>query len=196
MNWDLPGVTALLAKDSQVITLDLPGHGSSDKPDKEEAYGVELAEDIVRLLDHLSIKKAHIVGYSMGGMIAAKLMAKHPDRVRSCLLGGMGWLKEGSGLQKIWEQMGSREGGRTPAECVRSLGKLALTEEELKAITVPVEVVVGDRDPVKRMYVNPLQQVRKDWPVVEIADAGHINCIMKAQFKEEIQKWLAKQTKN
>src|SRR5262245_43153068 len=67
INWDLPGVTALLAKDFQVITLDVRGHGQSDKPTKEDAYGPELVEDVVRLLGHLKIKKAHIVGYSMGG---------------------------------------------------------------------------------------------------------------------------------
>jgi pimeloyl-ACP methyl ester carboxylesterase len=66
VNWALPGISGLLAKDHQVIALDVRGHGLSDKPTKEEAYGPELVEDIVRLLDHLKIKKAHIVGYSMG----------------------------------------------------------------------------------------------------------------------------------
>ena len=94
INWDLPGITDLLAKDHQVITLDMPGHGLSDKPTKEEAYGPELVEDVVRLMDHLKIKKAHIVGYSMGGIIAAKLAAKYPDRVLSAVLGGMGWLRK------------------------------------------------------------------------------------------------------
>src|SRR5437763_12588761 len=41
LNWDLPGVTAAIAKDHRVITLDLPGHGASGKPEKAEAYGVQ-----------------------------------------------------------------------------------------------------------------------------------------------------------
>ena len=73
---------------------------------------------------------------------------------------------------------------------MRSFGKLAVTEPQLKAIRVPVEIIVGDRDPVRRLYVTPLQSVRPDWPVVEIPDAGHIICIMKPQFKAEIKKWL------
>src|SRR5690242_19215820 len=66
INWELPGITALLAKSYQVISLDVRGHGRSDKPLDEDAYGPELVEDVVRLLDHLKIEQAHIVGYSMG----------------------------------------------------------------------------------------------------------------------------------
>jgi pimeloyl-ACP methyl ester carboxylesterase len=75
VNWALPGTSALLAKDYQVIALDVRGHGLSDKPTKEDAYGPELVEDVVRLLDHLKIEKAHVVGYSMGGIIAANFLA-------------------------------------------------------------------------------------------------------------------------
>jgi pimeloyl-ACP methyl ester carboxylesterase len=192
MNWQMPGVISMLSKNYQVIALDLPGHGESDKPATEAAYGTELVEDVVRLLDHLNIKRAHIVGYSMGGMIAMKFMAKHQDRVLSGIAGGMGWLRESSALQNFWERMPERQGGSTPSACARSLGKLALTEAELRAINVPVEVIVGDRDPTKRLYVTPLERVRKDWPVVEIKDAGHLNCIIKPQFKAAIADWLSK----
>jgi pimeloyl-ACP methyl ester carboxylesterase len=195
MNWKLSGLVAELAKDHQVIAPDLPGHGRSDKPAKEDAYGLRVVDDVVLLLDHLKVKKAHVVGYSLGGMVAVKLMAKYPDRVASGLVGGMGWFREGSPLQKVWERMPAREGGRTPPEFVHSVGRLAVTEAELKGIKVPVEVLVGDRDPVKRMYVAPLRQVRTDWPVVEIEDAGHINCIAKKSFREEVAGWVRKNSK-
>lgn len=192
MNWQMPGVISMLSKNYQVIALDLPGHGESDKPTSEAAYGAEMVEDVLRLLDHLNIRRAHIAGYSMGGMIAMKFMAQHQDRVLSGIVGGMGWLREGSALQTFWERMPERQGGNTPAACARSLGKLALTEGELRAIKVPVEIIVGERDPTKRLYVAPLEHVRKDWPVVEIKDAGHLNCIIKPQFKEAIADWLSK----
>jgi pimeloyl-ACP methyl ester carboxylesterase len=79
--------------------------------------------------------------------------------------------------------------------CFNSLARLALTENELKSINVPVTVVVGDRDPVEKLYVIPLQQVRKDWPVTEIKGAGHITCVANPQFKEEVKNWLDKQTR-
>src|SRR5436190_11906301 len=49
----------------QVIALDCRGHGKSDKPHDPAKYGPEMAADVVRLLDHLKIEKAHLVGYSM-----------------------------------------------------------------------------------------------------------------------------------
>lgn len=195
VNWKNTGVIKELAADHQVIALDLLGHGLSDKPQDEAAYGLQVVEDIVLLLDHLQIKQAHIVGYSLGGIVAVKLMASHPDRVLSGTVGGMGWLREGSALQKVWGLMPRRQGGLTPAAFVKSIGKLAVTEADLKDIDIPVKVLVGDRDPVKQLYVIPLHQVRQDWPVVEIADAGHINCILKPQFRAEIARWVKLNTK-
>jgi pimeloyl-ACP methyl ester carboxylesterase len=189
-NWRAQGTIAFLAKDYQVIALDLPGHGKSDKPETADAYGVQMIEDIVALLDHLQVQKSHIVGYSMGGMVAAKFMALHQDRVLTGILGGMGWFREGGLLKKVWEQFPARKGALTPAACVHSFAKLALTREELEGIKVPVEVLIGDRDLVRKLYVAPLEMVRKDWPVIEIKGAGHLNCIFKLQFNEEIKKWL------
>jgi pimeloyl-ACP methyl ester carboxylesterase len=194
INWALPGTSALLARDFQVIALDVRGHGLSDKPTKDDAYGPQLVEDIVRLLDHLEIKKAHLVGYSMGGIIAGNFIAKHPDRVLSGTLGGMGWLKEGGLAQLGFAQIGKKDpDARALAVCGRSLAKLALTEDEIKSIRVPVAILVGDKDDlVKKLYLEPLKDVRKDWTVTEIKDADHISCILKPQFREEIAAWLKK----
>jgi pimeloyl-ACP methyl ester carboxylesterase len=193
INWDLPGTTALLARDYRVIWLDMPGHGRSDKPEKEEAYGPELVKHVIRLMDHLKIKKAHIVGYSMGGIITAKLLAKHPERALSGTLGGMGWLREDSLEQKFFAAGG--KDGKPVGLCFKSLGKLALSEDEIKSIKVPVVVLFGDRDFLKTGYTAPLKRVHKDWQVIDIKDADHFSCIFKPQFREEIHKWLGKQPK-
>jgi pimeloyl-ACP methyl ester carboxylesterase len=79
-----------LAKEYRVIAPDLRGHGNSGKPHDPKKYGKEMAEDVVRLLDHLKVKKAHVVGYSMGAAVAGRLLASHPDRVRSVTFGGGG----------------------------------------------------------------------------------------------------------
>jgi pimeloyl-ACP methyl ester carboxylesterase len=197
INWDLPGVTALLAKDYRVITLDVRGHGQSEKPLKEEAYGTELVEDVARLLDHLNIKKAHIVGYSMGGIIAASFIVKHPDRVLTGMLAGAGWLRKGGLANWGFAQIGKDDRQPKPLTiCGRSLARLALTEAEIKSIRVPVAVLVGDKDElIKKLYVEPLRRVRKDWPVIEIKDGDHITCIMKQPFRDEIATWLKKNTR-
>ncbi len=86
---DILGNTRLKAAPGfQAIALDCRGHGKSDKPHDPAKYGVEVAEDVVRLLDHLKIEKAHLIGYSSGSFIAGHVAATHPERVRSVVFGG------------------------------------------------------------------------------------------------------------
>src|SRR5262249_51534683 len=75
--------TSPAAKEYQLIAVDLRGHGKSDKPHEADKYGPEMAADVVRLLDHLKIEKAHLIGYSSGAYIAGHVAATHPTRVRS-----------------------------------------------------------------------------------------------------------------
>jgi pimeloyl-ACP methyl ester carboxylesterase len=79
-HWVRTGVFADLARDHRVIALDCRGHGKSDKPVEPHAYGAEMGQDIVRLLDHLKLPRAHIVGFSMGAIIAGHLLTTNPDR--------------------------------------------------------------------------------------------------------------------
>lgn len=193
INWAFPGTIDLLAKNYQVIALDVRGHGLSGKPTTIDAYGPEVVEDIARLLDHLKIKQAHIVGYSMGGIIAAKFLTKYPDRALSGTLCGAGWLREGSFEQKIFAAGG--KDGKPVGLCFQGLAKLALTEAEIKSIKVPTAMLIGDDDGLKALYVDPVLKVRTDWPVVLIKQANHLTCILKPQFREEIAAWLKKNPK-
>jgi pimeloyl-ACP methyl ester carboxylesterase len=77
------GVLPQASKDHRAIAMDLRGHGKSGKPHDPKAYGDEMARDVIRLLDHLKIQKAHLVGYSLGAMIAGRLVTTNPDRVAS-----------------------------------------------------------------------------------------------------------------
>ena len=77
------GVFRNLASTHRVIALDARGHGLSDKPHESSAYGTDMADDVVRLMDRLAITRAHIVGYSMGTEVAAMLLMRAPERVRS-----------------------------------------------------------------------------------------------------------------
>jgi len=81
-------VWSQLVKHYRLIALDCRGHGKSDKPHDVKLYGKQHVEDVIRLLDHLQIKKAHVVGYSMGTTIAGLLCVSHPDRVLSVVYGG------------------------------------------------------------------------------------------------------------
>jgi pimeloyl-ACP methyl ester carboxylesterase len=134
LNWRMPGVIKALADNYRVIALDNRGHGRSGKPHDPAKYGEEMVEDAVRLLDHLGIKKAHVVGYSMGGMITAKLLTTHPDRLLSATLGGHGGVKEGdnmSGLDKLIESLEAGKGITPLLIALNPAGK-PLNNEELE----------------------------------------------------------------
>ena len=77
------GVFATIARDHRAVAMDLRGHGKSGKPHDAAQYGAEMAADVVRLLDHLKIPRAHVLGYSLGGFIASRLATLHPDRLIS-----------------------------------------------------------------------------------------------------------------
>ena len=73
------------SKDYKVIPFDNRGAGRTDKPDIE--YSIEMmAADVIGLMDALGIEKAHILGASMGGMIAQSIAYLYPDRVKSMIL--------------------------------------------------------------------------------------------------------------
>ncbi len=187
MNWELPGTVRLLSPKYQVIAFDCRGHGQSGKPTGEDQYGVEMVEDVTRLLDHLKIEKAHVVGYSMGGMIAMKFIVLHPERVKSGVLGGMGWLKSGSPLEKFWEKMPGREEGHPPTACLHGLSQLGVTEDEVKAVKAPVSMIAGDHDPCRKLYIEPLLKVRSDWPLTTVEGAGHLTCVAKEAFRDAVK---------
>ena len=188
-NWGVPGIIADLARHYRVIALDCRGHGQSDKPEAEGAYGVQMVDDVVRLIDHLHLRSAHIVGYSMGGMIALKLAVLHPARVRSTTLGGMGWLREGSRMQEFWA--GTSGGIRNPA-LMHGFAEFAVTTSQVKAITTPLSVIVGERDPCRRLFVLPLLELRPGLPATVIAGAGHITCLAQPEFKTALNSTLAR----
>jgi pimeloyl-ACP methyl ester carboxylesterase len=69
----------------RVVTFDNRGTGKSDKPPGPYSTRM-MADDTVRLMDFLGIEKAHVMGLSMGGMIAQELAIGHPDRVMKLVL--------------------------------------------------------------------------------------------------------------
>ena len=93
--WSASGIMQDLSRNYRVIAFDMRGHGKSDKPHDPAKYGREMGLDVVRLLDHLGIRRAHVVGYSLGGHVTSQLMTLRPDRFLSATLvagsGRFGW---------------------------------------------------------------------------------------------------------
>jgi len=82
-DWELQ--VASFSDQYQVVTFDVRGHGQSDKP--PGPYGIPLfATDTAELIRALGIAPVHVVGISMGGMIAFQLAVSYPDLIRSMVI--------------------------------------------------------------------------------------------------------------
>ncbi|HDP34786.1 MAG TPA: alpha/beta hydrolase [Candidatus Hydrogenedentes bacterium] len=111
-NWFLPHIFQRLAREYRVIAFDNRGHGRSTRFYKPEDYGTRFVEDIIRLMDHLNIEKAHVIGYSLGGFITLKLIEMYPERLLSAAPCGAGWTQDPEKELVISEKIAtSLEGG-------------------------------------------------------------------------------------
>jgi len=172
VNWVHPGwVSTLTREGRRVIALDNRGHGRSGKLYDPAAYhSAIMADDVRALLDHLEIERADAMGYSMGARITAFLAVKHPARVRSAVLGGLGIrLVEGVGLPEsianaleaasiddVGDPIGrtfrifaeqTKSDLRALAACIRG-SRQTLSRTEVASLRMPVLVAVGTSDQV------------------------------------------------
>jgi pimeloyl-ACP methyl ester carboxylesterase len=100
--WVDGGLFDELSRTNRVVAMDLRGHGASGKPHDPKRYGIEMVRDVLRLMDHLGFDAAHVVGYSLGGTLACKCLELAPERLRSVVLGGAGWMRKGDGAYRSW----------------------------------------------------------------------------------------------
>jgi pimeloyl-ACP methyl ester carboxylesterase len=164
-------VKTLMRAGYRVIAFDNRGHGQSEKLYRPEDYdSYVMAEDARRLLDHLGIERADVMGYSMGARITAHLALAAPERMRSALLGGLGiHLVEGVGLplgiadameasslddltdpmQRMFRAFAEQTKSdlKALAACIRGT-RQSLRESEVASITLPTLVSVGTGDDV------------------------------------------------
>jgi pimeloyl-ACP methyl ester carboxylesterase len=153
-------VIAALKKDFKVIALDCRGHGASGKPHDFKKYGVEMVNDVKRLLAHLEVEKAHIVGYSLGARIALSFAAHHPEHVLSVTLGGNGCpdpsqdkvcLEAAEGLEKDGTlgpaiiYLSPRNRPKPTAADIKRVDDAVLAVNDARALAAVARGVAGDR---------------------------------------------------
>jgi pimeloyl-ACP methyl ester carboxylesterase len=213
VNWVHPSwITTLTGAGRRVIALDDRGHGESTKLYEPADYQTALmAEDVRALLDHLQIERADVMGYSMGARIGAFLAVKHPDRMRSLILGGLGIkLVEGAGLPEsiaealeaptiddVKDPVGhmfrafadqTKADRRALAACIRG-SRQVLTREQVAAIEPPTLVAVGSKDPIAGSP-HELARLFPHGQVLEIPNRDHMLAVGDKVFKAAVVKFL------
>ena len=215
VNWVYPTwVSELRKAGRRVIAFDNRGHGDSQKLYDPENYHIGImATDVRALMDHLSIGRADVMGYSLGARISAYLAFSHPDRVRSVILGGLGIaLIEGGGpgenvakaleadsLDDVTDPMGrtfrafadqTRSDRRALAACLRGSRRL-MSQEEAAAITTPTLIAVGTKDDIAGS-AQKLADVIKGAEVLDIPNRDHMRAVGDKVYKEGVLDFLSR----
>lgn len=213
-NWRATGWYGTLTQAGrQVIAMDVRGHGESDKPHDIDVYNEgELAWDVERLLDHLGHDRADVMGYSMGGFIALRLLHDSEERVRRAVIAGVGENYYGRGAV---ETDAIAAGLRTlnPADVQGAVprqfrlfaeqGKndlealaLCMTRErrsfqasEFEELMVPTLIVVGEKDTI----TGPPGALAEALPgshTVIVPGRDHMTCVGDKVYKAAVLSFL------
>jgi len=210
-NWANTGWVETLAPLRQVIALDCRGHGESGKPHDPESYGTEMSDDVMRLMDHIGVETADLIGYSMGAMISLRLLVGHAERFRSVVLGGIGnaiatrtrgrpgvaeaLLAEktnevkdpvGRAFRAFAEASGNDLKALAACQSARSE---PLDRERLGEVAIPVLVVVGERDV---LIANPkeLASAIRGARLVTVPGRDHLTAVPDDRFKKAVVEFL------
>jgi pimeloyl-ACP methyl ester carboxylesterase len=212
-NWVNTGWVDFLSKAGyRVVALDNRGHGQSQKLYELTDYGAPLmAEDARRLLDHLGIGRAHVIGYSMGARIAAFLALAHRDRVDHVVFGGLGinMVRGIAGTGPIARALEAQsvEDVTNPtartfrvfaeqtksdlkalAACIRS-ARAPITAEMVAQLAAPVLVAVGETDVIGGSAAD-LAKLIPGARGFTIAGRDHNRAVGDKSFKAEVLAFL------
>ena len=159
-----------------ILAIDCRGHGESDKPHDPLLYNHDrMGEDVATVMDAAGMKRAHYIGYSMGGLIGLRFVTHFPERVPSLVLGGVGetylhgprvsdperrdviadaLLTENKNTitdprARMFRDFADQPGKDrlALAACMRAMSP-PLPQKVLAGLTLPILVVCGDQDNV------------------------------------------------
>ena len=114
-----------------LVGVDLRGRGDSGKPDSGYGLGAHAA-DVVRVLDHLGLESAVLVGHSMGGFVALQTALAFPERVRALVLLDGGWPRVESPQREMTEEE-KQEAAALEEGLARAFKRLDMTFESPEA---------------------------------------------------------------
>ncbi len=215
-NWVFPGwVKTLRDAGYRVIAHDNRGHGNSEKLYESEYYtSMIMAEDVRRLMDHLDIRSAYVMGYSMGARISAYLCLNHPDRVKAAIFGGlaMGMVDGVPGSKEIGDALAADDPStitdpqaiafRTFADqtksdrlalaaCIRE-SRSQISAEQIGKINQPVLVAVGTTDDVAG-DMDEFVSLLPNAEACDIPNRNHMLAVGDKVYKQAALEFLSRQ---
>jgi len=162
----LPGLAEL----RQVIAVELQGHGHTADVDRPVTYE-QMADDSAELLRHLGVERADVMGFSMGGAVALQLAMRHADLVRRMVVASASYTSDGMHavalemLPSITPEMFAGtpieeaylRNAPNPGDFPVLVAKLTVLDstpfawpaDDVRAITAPTLIIVGDSDIVR-----------------------------------------------
>ncbi|MFK7792751.1 MAG: alpha/beta fold hydrolase [Devosiaceae bacterium] len=214
INWVGPSwFDTLKGAGYRVIALDNRGHGSSEKLYDPVLYPSRtMAQDARRLLDHLTIAQARVMGYSMGARISAFLCMDAPERVSKVVFGGLGinMVRGIGGAEKIAQALRSdklsdvedqgAKAFRVFAEQTKSdrealatcilASRDPITEDDVRGITHKALVAVGTKDVVSGDGLT-LVDLLPNGTFLDITGRDHMTAVGDKIFKAGVLDFFA-----
>jgi pimeloyl-ACP methyl ester carboxylesterase len=213
INWGETGwVRTLTEAGRQVILFDHRGHGESEKLyDSGQYSALLMADDAARLLDHLGITSADVIGYSMGARVTAFMLINHQAKVRRAVLAGLAQnlingvpgseeiakALEAEDLSSVTDLQGrafrifaQRTQGdlKALAACIRS-SRVKIKPDALALVDRPVLVVAGENDTLAG-NIQPLVDAIPGARGVSLPGKDHMSSVGDLGFKRAVVEFL------
>ncbi len=213
INWgETSWVRTLTEAGRKVILFDHRGHGESEKLyDAGKYSAIVMADDAARLLDHLGVASADVIGYSMGARVTAFMLINHAAKVRRAVLAGLAQnlingvpgsdeiakALEADDLSNVTDLQGrafrifaQRTQGdlKALAACIRS-SRVKIKAEALMHVDRPVLVVAGDNDTLAG-DIQPLVDAIHGARGVTLPGKDHMSAVGDMGFKRAVVEFL------
>ncbi len=200
-NFEQTGIATGLARSHRVIAIDFRGHGESDQPLSAGAYRPDrLVEDVLAVLDARKVGRVHLVGYSIGGAIARRLVSAAPERVLSVTLGGDGgWRVLGTedpvGVDVSPPPATGLMWGDPSGAVYRAfnggVSKPAVHSDRpsFGALRLPVLQILGQFDYPNTMS-KPLRQSTSNYRLAVLPGRTHLTALADPQFLTEVSEFV------
>lgn len=201
------GVLPTLAGSRRVIAVELQGHGHTADIDRD-ITPPNLALDVVALLDELGVERADLFGFSLGGLTALHLAITSPERVGRVVLASTQYRMDGY-FDEIREPEGHWGSVRLPSEAdfqemagayarvaphperfqdflakcsAGAHEELDWTDDDLRALTAPTLLIIGDTDFVRVEHAAQMQRLIPESELAVLPRTTHMGVMRRADL--------------